>query len=133
MASGLQSGTVKQTGGYNFAIKGKKEKTESMLPNQVHNSPFCSYLGAQNVNPALMTVSQFFSFSIILYELNSRRGPFGQSGLALKQVLRKVVRFGYVHEPIFRPPIDQLKNSFDFVRHCLEEAWSENPGNESEL
>jgi hypothetical protein len=69
-----------------------------------------------------------FSFAIILYELNSRRGPFGKLGLSLKQVLRKVVRFGFVHEPIFRPPLDQLRNSFDFVRNCLEEAWSESPG-----
>jgi len=68
------------------------------------------------------------SFAIILYELNSRQGPFGKSGLSVKQVLRKVVRFGYVHEPIFRPPIEQLLNSFDFVRDCLQEAWSECPG-----
>ena len=68
------------------------------------------------------------SFSIILYELNSRQGPYGKTGLSLKQVLRKVVRFGFVHEPIYRPPIDQLLNSFDFVRDCLQEAWSECPG-----
>ena len=41
-ALGLQSGTVDQTGVYNFYIKGKKKKQNSSLSNQVHNSPLTS-------------------------------------------------------------------------------------------
>ena len=33
------AGTVEQTGGNNFYIKGKKKKENSSLSNQVHNSP----------------------------------------------------------------------------------------------
>ena len=34
------AGTVEQTGGYNFSIKGKNKKLNSSLSNQVHNYPF---------------------------------------------------------------------------------------------
>ncbi|XP_050522533.1 receptor-type guanylate cyclase Gyc76C isoform X2 [Daktulosphaira vitifoliae] len=70
-----------------------------------------------------------YSFSIILYELHSRKGPFGENReLGVSDILRKLIY--YQQEPgskPFRPPLDLLENNFDFVRDCLEDCWAENP------
>ncbi|KAG8315278.1 hypothetical protein J6590_074376 [Homalodisca vitripennis] len=74
-----------------------------------------------------------YSFGIILYELHSRKGPFGDStGLSTAEILRRVIHY-CGHEPPFRPPLELLENSFDFVRDCLKECWQENPDDRPDI
>ncbi|XP_014262145.1 guanylate cyclase 32E [Cimex lectularius] len=68
-----------------------------------------------------------YSFGIILYELHSRKGPFNVStGLTPRQIVHRIM-FPPPNSPPFRPPLDQLEVSFDYVRDCLKECWFENP------
>ncbi|XP_015839153.1 guanylate cyclase 32E [Tribolium castaneum] len=66
-----------------------------------------------------------YSFGIILYELHSRHGPFGTTELSYPEILSKIIH-NTGPQP-FRPPLEALENSFDFVRDCLKECWAENP------
>ncbi|XP_022181653.1 guanylate cyclase 32E isoform X1 [Myzus persicae] len=69
-----------------------------------------------------------YSFSIILYELHSRKGPFGENhGLGVSDILRKIIYYPQDGSNPFRPPLELLENNFDFVRDCLEDCWAENP------
>ncbi|XP_044753135.1 guanylate cyclase 32E-like [Coccinella septempunctata] len=65
-----------------------------------------------------------YAFGIILFELYNRHGPFGDSNLLTTEILTRIKN---VTSPPFRPPIESLENSFDFVRDCLKECWQENP------
>ncbi|XP_063226249.1 guanylate cyclase 32E isoform X2 [Bacillus rossius redtenbacheri] len=67
-----------------------------------------------------------YSFGVILYELHARHGPFGEQGLSPAEVLHRVMNPRPGEEP-FRPPLELLENSFDFVRDCLLECWAEDP------
>ncbi|XP_071577574.1 guanylate cyclase 32E [Temnothorax nylanderi] len=67
-----------------------------------------------------------YSFAIVLYELQGRHGPFGIMELSAAEILKKVIARDSEISP-FRPPLDQLENTFDFVRDCLLECWAENP------
>ncbi|XP_011864195.1 PREDICTED: guanylate cyclase 32E [Vollenhovia emeryi] len=67
-----------------------------------------------------------YSFGIVLYEMQGRQGPFGVLGMELSaiEILRKVITRDSGRAP-FRPPLDQLENTFDFVRNCLLDCWAE--------
>uniref|UniRef100_A0A8D8RBI4 Guanylate cyclase n=1 Tax=Cacopsylla melanoneura TaxID=428564 RepID=A0A8D8RBI4_9HEMI len=67
-----------------------------------------------------------YSFGIILYELHSRQGPFGDLGISPATILTRVMYPPCPQEP-FRPRLDLLENSFDFVRDCAVECWAEIP------
>ncbi|XP_032675177.1 guanylate cyclase 32E isoform X2 [Odontomachus brunneus] len=67
-----------------------------------------------------------YSFAIVLYELQGRHGPFGITQLSAAEILKKVIARD-PEAPPFRPPLEQLENTFDFVRDCLLECWAENP------
>ncbi|KAG5320428.1 GCY3E cyclase, partial [Pseudoatta argentina] len=67
-----------------------------------------------------------YSFAIVLYELQGRHGPFGITDLSADKILKRIENPYYEVSP-FRPPLDQLDNTFDFIRKCLLECWSENP------
>ncbi|KAF6204393.1 hypothetical protein GE061_002734 [Apolygus lucorum] len=68
-----------------------------------------------------------YSFGIILYELHSRKGPFGSSsGLTPRQIVHRII-FPQPNTSPLRPPLDQLERSFDYVRDCLIDCWHENP------
>ncbi|XP_067205075.1 guanylate cyclase 32E [Linepithema humile] len=67
-----------------------------------------------------------YSFAIVLYELQGRHGPFGITELSAAEILKKIIAKDPGTTP-FRPPLDQLENTFDFVRDCLLECWAENP------
>ncbi|KAJ8947977.1 hypothetical protein NQ318_021078 [Aromia moschata] len=67
-----------------------------------------------------------YSFGIILYELHSRHGPFGDIELSAAEILNKIIYCPNAASA-FRPPLESLENSFDFVRECLKECWAENP------
>ncbi|CAH1122713.1 unnamed protein product [Ceutorhynchus assimilis] len=67
-----------------------------------------------------------YSFGIILFELHSRHGPFGDIPFSSAEILNKLIHCINPVSP-FRPPLDKLENSFDFVRDCLKECWLEIP------
>ncbi|XP_066598424.1 guanylate cyclase 32E [Prorops nasuta] len=67
-----------------------------------------------------------YSFAIVLYELQGRHGPFGITELSAPEILKKVIS-KEPEKPPYRPPLDQLENTFDFVRECLIECWAEEP------
>ncbi|KAL0109405.1 hypothetical protein PUN28_014464 [Cardiocondyla obscurior] len=67
-----------------------------------------------------------YSFGIVLYELQGRHGPFGITELSEAEILKKVIARDSGISP-FRPPLDQLENTFDFIRDCLLECWTESP------
>ena len=66
-----------------------------------------------------------YSFSLILYEIHGRKGPFGDIGLSETEILTKVMHPG--DGPIFRPHLDKLENCMDFVKETLIVCWSEVP------
>ncbi|XP_044015462.1 guanylate cyclase 32E-like isoform X2 [Aphidius gifuensis] len=72
--------------------------------------------------------SDVYSFSLVLYELHGRHGPFGVTQLTSSEILKRIIDSGPDID-LFRPPLDQLENCFDFVRDCLVECWSEDPEN----
>lgn len=67
-----------------------------------------------------------YSFGIILYEIHTRRGPFGETGVSAIQCLQKVLQVQNVMYP-YRPSLQPLETSFDCVREILKECWSEKP------
>ncbi|KAF7269654.1 hypothetical protein GWI33_017334 [Rhynchophorus ferrugineus] len=67
-----------------------------------------------------------YSFGIILFELHTRKGPFGEGPLSSIEILNKVIHCSNPLAP-FRPPIDLLENGYDFVKECLRECLSECP------
>ncbi|XP_065155989.1 guanylate cyclase 32E isoform X2 [Atheta coriaria] len=67
-----------------------------------------------------------YSFGIILYELHSRHGPFGETPLSAAEILNRVIHCPPGCPP-FRPPLESLEHSFDYVLDCLKECWHESP------
>ncbi|XP_019756658.1 guanylate cyclase 32E isoform X2 [Dendroctonus ponderosae] len=67
-----------------------------------------------------------YSFGIILFELHNRHGPFGDLPFSPGEILNKVIHCSNPASP-FRPPLDKLENSCDFVKDCLKECWMEGP------
>ncbi|CAB0035080.1 unnamed protein product [Trichogramma brassicae] len=85
-------------------------------------------LRSRNAEPSARDFQRgdVYSFAIVLYELQRRHGPYGVTKLSAAEILKKVANVEPSGLP-FRPPLDQLENSFDFVRDCLIECWDENP------
>ncbi|XP_043487729.1 guanylate cyclase 32E [Polistes fuscatus] len=69
-----------------------------------------------------------YSFAIVLYELQGRHGPFGITQLSAPEILKKIITRDPLKSP-YRPPLEQLENTFDFIRDCLLECWAEDPEN----
>lgn len=67
-----------------------------------------------------------YSFGIVLYEIHTRHGPFGETGLSSMQCLQKVLQVQDNLYP-YRPSLQPLETSFDCVREILKECWSEKP------
>ncbi|XP_015121956.1 guanylate cyclase 32E [Diachasma alloeum] len=67
-----------------------------------------------------------YSFSIVLYELHGRQGPFGPTSSTPAHLLSQLCNPVPPSLPL-RPSLEHLENCFDFVRDCLEECWSEDP------
>ncbi|KAJ6645523.1 Guanylate cyclase 32E [Pseudolycoriella hygida] len=73
-----------------------------------------------------------YSFGIVLYEIHSRHGPFGETGLSPIECLKKVLQPSDSSPP-FRPSLQPLESSFDCVRECLKECWLEKPDDRPDL
>ena len=69
--------------------------------------------------------SDVYSFAIILYEMHSRAGPFGDTELSDVEILRKLITPD--EEFHFRPQLDLLENCMDFVKETIRICWSESP------
>ena len=66
-----------------------------------------------------------YSFAIILYEMHSRSGPFGDCNMSPTEILKKVID---PKDGIFiRPQLEKLENCMDFVKETIRLCWSENP------
>ncbi|XP_064477774.1 guanylate cyclase 32E-like [Ornithodoros turicata] len=66
-----------------------------------------------------------YSFSIILYEIIGRRGPYGRTALTPADIVTRVVQ--PEKEP-FRPSLDELPDHpYDCVQDCMIDCWHEDP------
>lgn len=84
-----------------------------------------AYLSNPSLSPCGTPKGDVYSFGVILYELHSRHGPFGDTGLSPAEILNRLVNCDSIVP--FRPNLESLENSFDFVRDCLKECWVEQP------
>lgn len=67
-----------------------------------------------------------YSFAIILYEMHSRNGPFGEIDLSVFECLKNIIQPRDPANP-FRPSLQPLDSIFDCVRECIRECWNERP------
>ncbi|KAG5673369.1 hypothetical protein PVAND_003425 [Polypedilum vanderplanki] len=82
-----------------------------------------------NFNTMLIPGSQkgdVYSFAIILYEIHTRNGPFGEIDCTYLDCLKRLTVPLDITNP-FRPSLQPLETSFDCVRECIRECWCENP------
>lgn len=81
-----------------------------------------------NFNTILIPGTQkgdIYSFAIILYEIHTRNGPFGEIDCTYIDCLKRLTKPIDLNIP-FRPSLQPLESSFDCVRECIRECWSEN-------
>ncbi|KAL0841978.1 hypothetical protein ABMA28_014201 [Loxostege sticticalis] len=79
--------------------------------------------------------SDVYAFALVLYEIHTRKGPFGPDAPATPELLRRLA----VPDPTpfsitgtytpwvisCRPPLEPLTGRFDCVRECCCECWAE--------
>ncbi|XP_059481353.1 guanylate cyclase 32E-like isoform X2 [Neocloeon triangulifer] len=65
-----------------------------------------------------------YSFAIIFYEMHARHGAYDALGLSMHDIISRIVAQKSIP---FRPPIDALEGSFDFVRELIRDCWVESP------
>ena len=103
---------------------------EDLCENLLYRAPelLRTANGLSDFTQAYLQKSDAYSFAIILYELHTRKGPFGEIPLMPSQILKRVI----VHdskEPM-RPDLRFLLNDGgcgDFVKALIVDAWAENP------
>ncbi|XP_064595045.1 guanylate cyclase 32E-like [Liolophura sinensis] len=67
-----------------------------------------------------------YSFAIIMFEVQGRRGPYGDLDLSPKEIIERVVNVDPVDSP-FRPRLAALDTTPKFITDCIKECWAENP------
>lgn len=98
---------------------------EIFLSELLYRAPELLRCGPVNVVPGTPK-GDVYSFGIVLYEIHTRHGPFGETGMTSMECLHKVLQPTDPSLP-FRPPLLPLETSFDCVRDCLKECWAERP------
>ncbi|CAG9783659.1 unnamed protein product [Diatraea saccharalis] len=69
-------------------------------------------------------VADVYAFALVLYEIHTRKGPFGPDAPTVPSLLRRIA----LSEPTpYRPPLEPLSGRFDCVRECCCECWAEDP------
>ncbi|XP_072943513.1 guanylate cyclase 32E isoform X2 [Epargyreus clarus] len=63
-----------------------------------------------------------YAFALLLYELHTRRGPFGADAPPPPALLRRLA----APDPApYRPPVEALSGRAECVRECCAECWAE--------
>ncbi|XP_059054406.1 guanylate cyclase 32E [Achroia grisella] len=65
-----------------------------------------------------------YAFALVLYELHTRRGPFGPDPLPTPTLLRRIA---VPDQAPYRPTLEPLSGRFDCVRECCSDCWAEDP------
>ncbi|XP_017842260.1 receptor-type guanylate cyclase Gyc76C isoform X1 [Drosophila busckii] len=71
-----------------------------------------------------------YAFAIILYEIFSRKGPFGQTNFEPKQIVDLVKQLPMKGTEPFRPEVESIveaESCPDYVLACIKDCWAENP------
>lgn len=72
-----------------------------------------------------------YAFAIILYEVISRRGPFGQIGYEPKEIVDLVRRIPNPGDIPFRPDLKSLADesyiAADYIVNTIRDCWDEEP------
>ncbi|XP_060656208.1 receptor-type guanylate cyclase Gyc76C-like isoform X1 [Drosophila nasuta] len=71
-----------------------------------------------------------YAFAIIMYEIFSRKGPFGQTNFEPKQIVDLVKQLPMKGEEPFRPEVESIieaESCPDYVLACIKDCWAENP------
>ncbi|TMW50809.1 hypothetical protein DOY81_004138, partial [Sarcophaga bullata] len=100
------------------SMSAKCSKLLYRAPELLRQGPASLVMGSQK--------GDAYSFGIVLYEIHTRHGPFGETGLSAMQCLQKVLQVQDILHP-YRPSLQPLETSFDCVREILKECWSERP------
>lgn len=91
----------------------------------LYRAPELLRCGPANIVPGTQK-GDTYSFGIVLYEIHTRHGPFGEAGITPMECLKKVLQPNDFSYP-YRPSLQPLESSFDCVRDCLKECWLEKP------
>ncbi|XP_037807798.1 speract receptor isoform X2 [Lucilia sericata] len=100
------------------SMSAKCSKLLYRAPELLRQGPASLVMGSQK--------GDSYSFGIVLYEIHTRHGPFGETGLSAMQCLQKVLQVQDTLYP-YRPSLQPLETSFDCVREILKECWCEKP------
>ncbi|XP_037032480.1 guanylate cyclase 32E isoform X2 [Bradysia coprophila] len=116
--------------------KGSEETNDIQTMNAkclklLYRAPELLRLGPAHEIPGTAK-GDIYSFGIVLYEIHTRHGPFGETGLSPIECLKKVLQPNDMTPP-FRPSLQPLESSFDCVRECLKECWSEKADDRPDL
>uniref|UniRef100_A0AAG5DN07 Guanylate cyclase n=1 Tax=Anopheles atroparvus TaxID=41427 RepID=A0AAG5DN07_ANOAO len=104
-------------------VPDEKEKLEEKCQKLLYRAPELLRAGP-TASVAGTPKGDVYSFGIVLYEIFTRRGPFGEIECTPMECLKRVLDPLDPHTP-FRPAIQPLETSFDCVRECLRECWAE--------
>uniref|UniRef100_A0A182YC47 Guanylate cyclase n=1 Tax=Anopheles stephensi TaxID=30069 RepID=A0A182YC47_ANOST len=106
-------------------VPDEKEKLEEKCQKLLYRAPELLRAGPTATVPGTPK-GDVYSFGIVLYEIFTRRGPFGEIECTPMECLKRVLNPLDPNTP-FRPAIQPLETSFDCVRECLKECWAERP------
>uniref|UniRef100_W8AIX8 Guanylate cyclase n=1 Tax=Ceratitis capitata TaxID=7213 RepID=W8AIX8_CERCA len=71
-----------------------------------------------------------YAFAIIMYEIVSRKGPFGQVAFEPKEIVDRVKELPMDGSIPFRPELECIREHElcpDYVLDCIKDCWSEDP------
>lgn len=71
-----------------------------------------------------------YAFAIIMYEIVSRKGPFGQTSFEPKEIVDLVKKTPLKGVEPFRPELESIMDTQmcdDYVLSCIKDCWDEDP------
>ncbi|KAH8373431.1 hypothetical protein KR009_006854 [Drosophila setifemur] len=71
-----------------------------------------------------------YAFAIIMYEIFSRKGPFGLTSFEPKEIVDFVKMLPHKGQDPFRPEVDSIieaESCPDYVLACIKDCWAEEP------